>query len=167
MGIKVNIDSGDFLDKVLPIIQEHGLLTGNILQIEGIDERFLRTLDFHSFDYFIENEEGTLDGLSVRICYQDYKTFTIRKSTLSVGNNTEFHKHLTAMKDNKLRPYWHCQAYILNGQVKRIGIAIKDDIINYIKAGNPYTVVNTNEAFYAIDWNDFQRAGYKMERIII
>lgn len=160
--IKVKIEEKDFFEKVLPVLRESGHFQGKIYTVEGIEHPCMRFLDFSGFDYFMHNEDGTIDGLSVRICYQDYSTFTIRKSA---GAETEYSKHKKSIEMSKMRPYWHIQAYIIGGEVKRIAFAVKDNLIDYISKGNRYDVRGGQETFFSINWDDFEKAGYPIWKL--
>ena len=165
MDIKVKIETEDFYNIVLPVLEENWIEFENLEQVENIEHKALRQMDFHGFDY-IYTDCG-IRGLSIRIQYgsTNWESFSIRYYTPKRGTDTEYQKKLEALDSGALMTEYTIQAYINNGKLMSLGMVKTRDLFQYLKKGGRKKLkINSSDGirFFVVDWIDLQRDGYEV-----
>jgi len=134
---------------VKPLIEKW--LDCKLTNIEDSKNDKLKSLDLHNGIDVILEKDNKIFGCAFRICYQDYNTFTIRKSR-STGSQTEFKKRKEQISDNELYPKFTFQVYITPDYIK-IAVVNTKDLYNMIDENTPFRYNNSdNNGFYYINF---------------
>jgi len=182
--VSVNIVASDFLEVILPAIQEEKIwcddeylqFAGHVVQVEGLKiegltdgQDPLRGLDFAGIDYLYSHRG--VKGLAVRVQTdsKNWRTFTLRTWTPNGGSNVEWKKKMIAYNNDSLLPYLTLQAYIKeDSEVIGIGIVKTKDLLKYcLDGGKVKDQTNRQDGtkFKAISWDDLRQAGLKVYEI--
>ena len=136
----------------------------DVVSAEKQDSQLKRLLDFAGVDALAKDKDGATVTLASRVIEvkpygDDYDCFSMRASRRN-GYATELGKLKRAIKNNSLRPMWHCQSFISEDGTATVGIIRTTDLIQFIDS-NETRIKDTRDGaqFIIADWNDLKSAG--------
>lgn len=149
---------------VEPALRALGFI--DVVSAEKQDSQLKRLLDFAGVDA-LGKQNGMTVTFASRVIQRtktgsDYDCFSLRRSRRS-GYVTELEKLKRAIKNNSLRPMWHCQSFISeDGRTATVGLTRTSDLLWFINNCADKTrtkPTRSGDLFVMADWNDLKRVG--------
>ena len=151
---------------ILPVLRKIG--GGEVIHTEEQASHFERCLDFHSIDGFIKSVKGLLPFAARCQFDKNYQSFAIRYSR-PTEEPTEYKKITEAIKNNSMRPFYHAQAYVVDGQAT-VAVTHTDDLFNFIKRHEDKTKIvpqDDGTELLAAFWRDLEQSSVKLKKFLV